>query len=172
MKKKISTLIVLSFLGCSNLSKNNVNEGSFYLSNGTFADKTWKEDLKFERYSWYHELTLQFDLMSVNILPQSGFNYWFSNDEQLSMSSCKEARIVFAYSNNSQIIPYSRLYDSFEKSGFTRIELPEFQRQLLQHPDASMNSLKLYHVLGFCRKNNPSNQIVITFPGYSEKIIK
>lgn len=172
MKKILSLFIILTTFGCSNLSKNIVNEGSFYLSNGTMADKTWKEDLNFERYSWYHELTLQFDLMVTRIAPQSGFNFWFSKDELASLNSCKDARIVFAYSLDTKILPYSMLYDQFDRSGYERMELPEFKRQLLQHPDATMNSLRLYHVLGFCNKKQKSSPLVINFPGYSEKLLK
>jgi hypothetical protein len=172
MRKYFSLLMALTFLGCSNLSKNIVDEGTFFLSNGIFADKTWKEDLKFERYSWYHELTMQFDLMVAKVSPQSGFNFWFSKDEIAAMNSCKEALLVFAYSQDTKIIPYSILYDQFDQKGFTRIELPEFKRQLFQHPDTALNSLKLYHILGFCRKDIKSNQLLITFPGYSEKYIK
>lgn len=172
MKKNLSLLVMLMLFGCSNLSKNIVDEGTFYLSNGTLADKTWNEDLSFQRYSWYHELTMQFDLMVTKVSAQSGFNFWFSKDELASMNNCKDARLVLAYSLDTKIIPYSMLYDHFDRSGYARIELPEFKRQLLQHPDSTMNSLRLYHVLGFCKKNLTSNQLVINFPGYSEKIIK
>jgi hypothetical protein len=172
MKKYLSFLILLSLYSCSNLSKNIVEEGTFYISNGIFAEKSWKEDLKFERYSWYHELTMQFDMMVTKISPQSSFNFWFSKDELTALNNCKDARIVFAYSDDTKIIPYSSLYEQFDTKGFSRIELVEFKRQLLQHPDSTMNSLRLYHVLGFCRQSDNIKQLVINFPGYSEKIIK
>jgi hypothetical protein len=162
----------MTLLGCSNLSKNMTEEGTFYLSNGTFAEKTWKEDLKFERYSWYQELTMQFDLMVTKISPQSGFNFWFSKDELATLNSCADARVVLAYSHDTKMIPYSSLYDQFDKSGYTRVELLEFKKQLLQHPDSLMGSLRLYHVLGFCKKSTTANQILITFPGYPERPIK
>jgi hypothetical protein len=172
MKNKLYIMLLLTLVGCSNLSKNMTEEGSFYLSNGTFAEKTWKEDLKFERYSWYQELTMQFDLMVTKISPQSSFNFWFSKDELATLNACSDARVVLAYSHDTKMIPYSSLYDQFDKSGFTRVELPEFKKQLLQHPDSIMGSLRLYHVLGFCKKSSTVNQILITFPGYPERHVK
>ncbi len=171
--KIIFSIIIFSILtSCSNLSKSIVEEGTFEISNGIFADKKWKEDLSFQRYSWYQELTLQFDLMVTKIPAQSSFNFWFSQEELTALSSCRDARIILAYSLDTKIIPYSSLYIQLDKSGYSRIELPEFKRQLMQHPDSSMNSLRLYHVLGFCKKTENTNQLLINFPGYLEKKLK
>lgn len=172
MKKFISIFFVLFICSCSNLSKNIVEDGNFYLNNGTFADKKWNESLRFDRYSWYHEMTLQFDLMITSIPPQSGFNFWFSKDELAELNSCQESRVIFIYSLDTKVISYNNLYDQFEKYGFKKVELFEFKKQLRQHPDANMNALKLYNVMGLCRKKSNTNQIVINFPGYSEKLLK
>ena len=172
MKKIFSFFILLLLTSCSNLSKNIVEEGTFYLNNGTFADRSWKEELKFTRYSWYHELTLQFDMMVTTIPAQSGFNFWFSKDELTELNTCIDARIVFAYSLDTKILSYNSLYEQFERNGFNKIELPEFKKQLRQHPDAVMNSMRLYNVVAFCNKKFKVNQLVINFPGYIEKVIK
>lgn len=169
MKKLTLILIALLFSACSNLSKNIVQDGTFPIRNGVYADKSWKEDLIFKRYSWYHELTLQFELLITNISPQSGFNFWFSKDELSQFNNCKDARVVLAYSLDTKLIPYSSLYTELERNGFMKFELIEFKRNLIQHPDSVMNSLRHYHVFGICRKNNELNPIKIAFPGYLEK---
>lgn len=175
MKIKYSwPLIILSFLinSCSsNLSKNIVEKGTLYVKNGTFSDKVWKENLVFDRYSWYHELTLNFDLMLATVSPQSSFNFWFSKDELDTIIKCADSRVVMAYSMDTKEIPYSTLYAQIENSGFTRFDLFEFKKHLLAHPDASASGLRLYHVFGICKKTKDLKPLIINFPGYSEKLI-
>lgn len=167
----ILLLVALTSFSCSNLSKNMVEEGKLILRNGTFADKVWKEDLVFQRNSWYHELTLSFDLMQVQVSPQSSFNFWFSKDELDTIVKCGDSRIVMAYSMDTKEIPYSSLYEQVEKSGFTRFELTEFKKHLLAHPDAQLNGFRLYHIFGMCKKTKDLKPLIINFPGYSEKLI-
>jgi hypothetical protein len=166
-------LIILNAVSCSsNLSKNLVQDGNLILRNGTFTDKIWREDLVFQRNSWYHELTLQFDLMMTKITPQSSFNFWFSKDELDSMIKCADFRVVMAYSLDTKDIPYSSLYEQFEKSGFSRVNLIEFKKHLLQHPDAQLNGFRLYHIFAICKNIQDSKPLIINFPGYLEKSIK
>lgn len=168
----ILSIIAFNLISCSsNLSKNQVQEASMHLKNGTFNDKFWKEDLVFQRNSWYHELTLQFDLMLAHVPPQSAFNFWFSKDELESMSKCSDARIVMAYSLDTKDIPYSSFYDQLEKSGYTRFDLLEFKKHILQHPDAQLNVFRLYHIFGICKKTKDSKALIVNFPGYLEKSI-
>ena len=168
----ILAIIIFSAVSCSsNLSKNLVQEGNLVLRNGTFTDKVWKENLLFQRNSWYHELTLEFDFMLARITPQSSFNFWFSKEELESMNKCADARVVMAYSLDTKDIPYSTLYEQLEKSGYTRIDLLEFKKHLLQHPDAQLNAFHLYHIFAICKKIKDSNPLIINFPGYLEKLI-
>lgn len=164
-------LVGLLVISCSNLSKNSVEEGRLVLKNGTFTDKYWKEDLVFERSSWYHELTLAFDFMQVQIAPQSSFNFWFSKNELDIISKCADSRVVMAYSLDTKAIAYSSLYEQVEKSGFTRFDLPEFKKHLLAHPDAELNGFRLYHIFGICKKTKDLKPLIINFPGYLEESI-
>ena len=165
-----TTLLFLShfFVSCSNLSKNSVREASFIIRNGVVSDKKWKEDLKLNRVSWHHEMTLQYDLMIGNILPQSGFNFWFSRAEQSLIEKCSDFRIVMAYSQDTKYIPYSYLFDQLKNADFQKIELSEFKAHLLQHPDSELNSLRLYQIFGACRIEKSSKPLIFNFPGYSE----
>ena len=168
----IFVITILTAFSCStNLSKNQVQEANFVLRNGTYTDKIWKEDLVFQRESWYHELTLQFDLMLAHVPPQSAFNFWFSKDELDSMIKCADSRVVLAYSLDTKDIPYSSIYEQLEKSGYTRFDLLEFKKHLLQHPDAQLNGFRLYHVFGICKKNKDAKPLIVNFPGYLEKTI-
>lgn len=165
-------IIIFSAISCStNLSKNLVQNSKLILKNGTFTDKAWKEELIFQRISWYHELTMQFDLMLAQVAPQSSFNFWFSKSELDSMIKCEDARVVLAYSLDTKDIPYSSLYEQIEKSGYTRFDLLEFKKHILQHPDAQLNGFRLYHIFGICKMTRDSKPLIVNFPGYLEKTI-
>ncbi len=171
--KRISLIVMGLILAssCSNLTKNTVKEGTYLIRNGSFANKQWDDDLVFQRTSWYHELTLQFDLMLVPIAPQSSFNFWFSKVELEDVHKCGDFRVLLAYSLDTKIIPYSMLNEQLEIAGYKKIELSEFKKHLLQHPDSEMNSTKLYQVYGICRDSKDLKQLTINFPGFNEKAL-
>ena len=175
MKKKyisiLTFLSLLTFVSCANLSKNTVKEGPFIVKNGTAGDKVWKENLNFKRISWYHELTLEFDLMLGTIVPQSSFNFWFSKDELELISKCGDFKIVAAYSQDTKIIPYSYLNEQLANSDYKKIELINFKKHFLQHPDAEMNPLRLYQVYGICRPDKTAKPLIFNFAGFTEKIV-
>ena len=173
MNKILILVLTLTafFSSCANLSKNSVKEGVFLVRNGTAADKVWNENLSLTRVSWYHELTLQFDLMFVNISPQSSFNFWFSKEELDDVVKCKDFRVILAYSADTKIIPYSLLNEQLDVAGFKKVDLLNFKKHLLQHPDSEMNSLRLYQVYGACRSENVHKSLIFNFPGFTEKTI-
>ncbi|MBY0414387.1 MAG: hypothetical protein K2Q18_09485 [Bdellovibrionales bacterium] len=168
----ISIFTLLLFVtSCANLSKNSVKEGEFIVRNGTSGKNTWIENLVFKRVSWYHELTLEFDLMMANVPPQSGFNFWFSPDELAAAGKCGDFRIILAYSSDTKILPYSTLNTQLDLAGFKKLDMSAFKLNFLQHPDSEMNSLRLYQVYGACRSEKELKPLIFNFPGFSEKTV-
>lgn len=176
--KRLSLISVVLFAflvsGCatSNLTKNIVQDSVILVKNGTFADKVWKENLEFQRTSWYHELSLQLDVMMAHVSPQSAFNFWLSKDELDQWVKCGDARVVMAYSLDTKDIPYSMLFEQLERNGYTRFEIPEFKKQLLQHPDSVQFGFRLYKIFAICKKSEDSKPLIMNIPGYSEKLTK
>lgn len=174
MKKSFALpllLLVLALSSCANLSKNTVKEGSFVVRNGTAGDKIWKENLNLTRVSWYHELTMEFDIIMGSITPQSGFNFWFSAEELADANKCPDFKILMAYSLDTKILPYSLLNEQLEVAGYKKVDLLTFKKHFLQHPDSEMNSLRLYQVYGICRSDKNNKPLILNFPGFTEKAI-
>jgi hypothetical protein len=173
MKNKFILITFLAALltSCANLSKNTVKEGDYIVRNGTAGTNIWKENLVFTRVSWYHELTLQFDLMMAPIAPQSSFNFWFSKEELEAAGKCGDFRIVLAYSADTKIIPYSYLNEQLDLAGFKKLDLNAFKRNFMQHPDSEMNSLRLYQLYGVCRSGSEHRPLIFNFPGFTEKTV-
>lgn len=168
----LSFLMIASFLtSCANLSKNTVKDGTFVVRNGTAGPKIWNENLNFTRVSWYHELTLEFDLMMASIPAQSSFNFWFSAEELELASKCGDFRVVLAYSLDTKVIPYSHLNEQLDLAGFKKFDLATFKKNFLRHPDSEMNSLRLYQVYGVCRSGTEAKSLIFNFPGFTEKTV-
>ena len=168
-------IIIISFLttlvSCANLSKNLVKEGEFIVRNGKAGKQTWYENLNLKRVSWLHEMTLQFDLILGSIAPQSGFNFWFSKEELEEANKCADFKVVLAYSQDTKIIPYSYLNEQLEHAGYKKMDLSYFKKHFFQHPDAEMNSLRLYQLYGICRNEKLNNPLIFNFPGFSERTV-
>lgn len=163
-----SVMFLASCSSTYNLSKNSVKKGKYLVRNGQFADKTWNETLAFDRTSWFHELTMQFDLWMAKVPPQSGFNFWFSKTELDDVQKCGDFRVTLVYSQDTKIFPNSLLREQLDFAGFRRIELIEFKKHLLNHPDSENNSTQLYQVFGICRDAKDAKPLVLNFPGYEE----
>lgn len=178
-EKVMKAIVILCTLGasvlvssCSNLSKNSVKEGQYIVRNGTTGSEVWQESWPMTRVSWYHEMTLQFDIITAPLTPQSGFNFWFSKSELEEIHKCSDFRVFLAYSLDTKAIPYSLVNEQIEVAGYKKVDLIEFKKHFMQHPDAEMNSMRLYQLYGICRMNRELKPLIFNFPGFSEKSIK
>ncbi len=79
---------------------------------------------------------------------------------------------MIAYTLDTKDIPFSMLFEQLERNGYTHFEIPQFKKQLMQHPDAVMFGLRLYKIFAICKKSEDRKPLIMKFPGYSEKLIK
>jgi hypothetical protein len=170
MKKYQIILFLIIFISScaqySNLSKNIIKEGDFVLKGGVFGNRTWKESLTFTRYSWFHELTLYFDLMYVRMSADSSFNNWFSKDEYKSVEICDDFILALLYSFDSNKISKVSFREQMDKQGYKQIIFKNFNQNARLHPDYLENSLKRYSIQGYCLEKTDKIVPKITFPGH------
>jgi len=170
MKKYISLITLLALCSCSNLSKNLVKEGEFSVKSGVHHNLKWNENLEFNRYSWYHELTLLFDVMVTSLDEQSPFFNWFSTEEKIMMEKCDDVMIVMTYALDSKKISRRMLLNEIEKFGYEEVLIPTFSKALKLHPDHEKQSLQLYKTTALCHKgeSDKREKVSIRFPSYPE----
>ncbi len=170
MKKTFSLLILLLLYSCSNLSKNLVKEGEFSIKSGVHHNLKWDENLEFSRYSWYHELTLLFDVMVTSVDEKSPFFNWFSTSEKVQMEQCDDVMIVVSYALDSKKISRRMLSNEIEKFGYEEILIPTFAKSFNLHPDHEKQSLQLYKTTAFCHKGEADKRerVSVRFPSYKE----
>ena len=168
----LSVLLLGACSNYSNLSKNLIKNGTFILKGGVKNKKVWKTDLHFNRVSWYHELTLFFDLLHTKLESNSPFNSWLSSSEKEIIEDCTDHLITLSYALDSQKISHKDLVNQLSDHGYKEFILPTFFRNLRLHPDFDQVSFNLYKIHGFCRKGPKKGELFLNFPGFEENIIK
>lgn len=175
MRKLLTTFVLLFIVSsCSNLSKNFTKNGDFTLRGGKFQNTQWNDLLVFDRYTWYHEVTMLYDLIVTRIDPRSPFYDWFSNGEKKTLAACSDAYVVIDYSLDSERISHKMMENDAKRAGYEKIALQSFKSHLKLHPDVEELSLQLYDISGFCYKGELSSRekIFVRFPGFNEVSVK
>lgn len=168
--KRISAILfsLILFFSCTSLSKNVVKRGSLYLRGGVYNSSSWKDNIRFERISWYKELSLEFDLLITHVSKDSPFYNWFSEREIEFQNKFNKCYVMAAYNMDDDNIPQSLLKEQLSQMDFEMFSLVDFGRHLKMHPNYESLSLQLYKIIGACRKPLSSKRFVIRFPGFNE----
>lgn len=163
-------LVTLSLSSCSNLTKNLVKSGEFSVHRGVYENKKWDENLLFVRKSWYHELTLHFDLMAAGITSENPFYHWFSETEKNALNACANVIVLLSYQFDADRISTTSLDNQLREQGLKLVSIPAFQNQMRNHPDFEHLSLSLYRVKALCAESKKM-EVKILFPGHPEQKI-
>lgn len=164
----------LAFTGCSNLSKNFIKSGDLTMKGGHFQNQSWRDEISFKRYSWFHEMTMVFDVLLARVPTSSPFYQWFSNPEKSTLNDCRDSYVVMTYHWDSKKVSKSDFLAEAEKAGYEKVDLKNFAAEMRLHPDFESLSLQLYSVFGLCRENNLVNNstFFVNFPGFREVNIR
>ncbi len=159
--------------GCGSLSQNFVKTGKLKLNGGMQEKAKWKDSIIFDRYSWFHELTLMYEVMITEYKLTSPFTNWFSKSQKRAISECASFKILMIYTIDSAKISKRSAMASLEKNGYRRIAITDFMDSLRLHPDMENLSLQLYDIYGYCKKT-PSlgSPIAVNVPSYPEVLIR
>ena len=158
--------VMLTAFSCSNLTKNIIKQDSRYLRGGVFEKMKWDDSLKFERTSWFHELTLVFDSMLAPIDDQSPFYKWLSKSEKDSLDRCQRSYISVSYAYDSKKISQLMYRDILKKQGLKEVAIPQFKGAFALHQDNEKLSLQLYKIKAFCY-DGPKKKLTISFPSFN-----
>lgn len=173
MIKKLMMLffIALTLTSCGSMSKNIVKRGEVSFQGGVYKESRWDDSLDFERYSWFQELSLLFDLLVAKVPSESPFRQWFSSSEQTIINGCKDFRVVMTYFLDSSRISETMLWSQAAQAGYERVSLGHFGPYLKLHPQYNRQSFHLYHVEGLCLPKNSEQSgtgFMVDFPNYSQ----
>lgn len=164
-------LIILFTISCSNyssLSRNLIQKGNGVIKGGTNGLEEWKVNLPLERYSWFFELSMYYDLYFGKISKDSPFRKWFSTNELERLDSCVDHFMALSYQIDSNKLSINEFKRQMEEQNYKELIFPNFSRQLSLHPDYLSYSFSSYKTHFFCRESLKKGPIMINFPGFKE----
>lgn len=153
----------LLLASCASYSENFVKEGELQLRGGRYQDQTWSDNLRFQRVSWYQELSLLFELLYVDADNLGEFENWLSEQEKRDIEKCPRPYLTLSYALEPRKISRADFYRQVEKKGGTRFSLSHFRKFYSTHPDMERLSLRQYEMIGLCL---PDDGLSLHFPGY------
>ena len=166
--KLLLSLFTLSFIAsCSHHSNRTyVTKGEVNFNGGVHGSKSWTEVMKFNRHSWFSEITMEYDLMIHKLEKKSPFAVWMGTDKKL-YNSCKEIYVGLVYANSYKDKTVSQVNSKLEELGLSQITLLNFEENIKAHKRYSENNLGQYNFFGYCAKSeNSLSGKSIHFPGY------
>ncbi|MFZ8934283.1 MAG: hypothetical protein ACO20H_07420 [Bacteriovoracaceae bacterium] len=169
MMRLILFFTLFSCSNYSNLSENLVKRGSFNLKGLVTHQEKINESLRFERLSWYQELTLLLDFIYIKVPIDSPFQAWFSESEKEIIGQCRNFFVYLGYFLDSNKIAYGNLKSQLESYGYEEVSLPNFSLNFKLHPDYQKESLHLYKIHGACLKGEGARNPSLNFPGFTSQ---
>jgi hypothetical protein len=154
------------------MSRNLVDQSHFHVDGGVFKDQRWREDMVFNRVSFYNEMTLIFDTYLSKVDQNSKFYQWFSESEKSIIQKCEEAYVSLSYSSDTDKFTNPQYKEMMIRNGFRPFIIPQFKSHMKVHPDYDKTNFRLYKFDGYCREKDIGQDIVFTLPGFNSITLK
>lgn len=164
--------LLLSFiflLSCSvNKTRRNFITGEVIIDGGSYQNLTWKEQLKFKRYTWFNEASMKYDILLTQVTNSSKFATWMGRDRS-KLLNCRKLMIGLIYTDHNSAFSKPHIVSQFEKTGYSDLILVDFNTHLKSHHSYRDWKLSEYKVVGFCKKDENTNVVKIDIPGFGIK---
>lgn len=172
MKSFVILVLMVALSGCAAYkSYNKTAKGKVLFKGGVYKTESWDESLELKRLSWYHGMTLYYDLLFWEAELDSPFVKWFSAQEKEFFVKCEKFVVTVAYSADPNKISHVMAREQMKLNGYDDVIINNFANYFKSHPSAVEWKLTNYKVLGFCKRApsrlNPK-RVQINFPGFSE----
>jgi hypothetical protein len=165
-------LALLVGTGCAAYKTyNKTASGIVIFTGGVHKKKSWDDKLFLDRLSWYHGVTLYYDLILWKADIDSPFANWFSAQEKEFFVKCEHLLVAAAYSADPAKISHVNAREQMKLNGYDDVVINNFASSFKAHPSAVDWKLENYKVMGYC-KRSPSRleggNLQINFPGFEQ----
>lgn len=163
--KIIASFLMLLTASCSSFqARKAITESEIIFHNGTYQNNSWDDDLVFTRYSWFHDATMDQDILVAKIDNESSFNKWLGKD-LLRLRDCSGIYIVLSYDREGNSGIVTSIDKKIRGEGGRSIEIVGFKQELKSHQNYADWNLKNHKFQGFCALNS-SLSVSLDLPGY------
>lgn len=157
-------------LSCASSSRKITSESEVVIKGGVFNDLQWNDELRFKRYSWYNDASMEYDILITKLDTSSKFYNWIGNDKNL-LKDCAEFYVALLYADIHAQSGVSFLRQQFEAKNFKALTLIAFRENLEAHHNFQDWRLQSYKIMGFCSSTKKGRKIEIHVPGHRPVLI-
>jgi hypothetical protein len=170
---KIVSLGILALLfGCATYKNyNQSTTGKVIYKGGFFQKDSWEDNMPMKRMSWYHGMTLYYDVIMWNADIKSNFSKWFSPTEKEYLEKCEKFIVTVGYSADPTKISHVNFREQMKLNGYDDIIINTFASFIKSHPSSIEWRFQNYKVLGYCKRSPGSikaRNLVINFSGFKQ----
>jgi hypothetical protein len=171
---KFLSLAVISFFlsGCAaHKNYNQTTTGLVVYTGGVFKKISWDNNMLMNRMSWYHGMTLYYDVIFWKADPESPFSNWFSSTEKEYFSKCESLIVTAGYSADPSKISHVNFREQMKLNGYDDVVISTFGSYIKSHPSSIEWRFQNYKVLGFCKRSvsrTGTSKLAINFAGFRQ----
>lgn len=160
-------LTILVMASCaSDRGRKNIALGEVVINGGIHHDKQWDDKLVFKRTSWFQESSMEYDIMIHKLDKTSPFAAWLEADKSY-FDKCHDFYISLIYADPlATHLTKAFLVDQMDKLGLDDKSIPSFEANLKAHDNYEDWRLNQYRIVGFCKPEPPTRDLVISVPGF------
>ncbi|MAZ47347.1 MAG: hypothetical protein CME65_02210 [Halobacteriovoraceae bacterium] len=165
-------LLVLIFLtSCAAiLDRNAMIDSDIVFRGGTHGTKSWDDKLVFDRYSWYKEINMVYDISIAELELDSPFRKWLG-EELLRAGKCDRLFIGLFYAKNGAPTNTASFIQQFRESNLEDLVLLDFKKQFEAHEGFRDWRLSRHKLVGLCGRSNSRYPVQIKVPGFKDREI-
>ncbi len=150
---------------------NQTTTGKVIYRGGVHQKLLWDDSMLMKRMSWYHGMTLYFDVILWKADPNSPFSNWFSAAEKEYFSRCESLIVTAGYSADPSKISHVNFREQMKLNGYDDVVINSFASFIKSHPSSIEWRFQNYKVLGFCKRSPTrlsTHKLAINFAGFKQ----
>jgi hypothetical protein len=171
MKFFILIIVALLFGCAAHKNYNQTTTGRVVFTGGLYKDEIWNDHMIMKRMSWYHGMTLYYDVVLWKTSPESPFSKWFSPTEREYFSKCEHLIVTAGYSADPTKISHVNFREQMKLNGYDDVVISTFGNYIKSHPSSIEWRFQNYKVLGFCKRSPTrmnTSKLAINFPSFRQ----
>ena len=174
--KILTVLVFFALIGCAaHKTYNQTTTGRVNFYGGVYLKENWNDALKFKRMSWYHGMTLYYDVMVWKANLASPFSKWFSPSEKEFFTKCEDFLVTVGYSADPSRISHVNFRQQMNLNGYDDVVINSFAYHLKSHAMAPEWRINNYKIMGYCKRaptRMNTKSLAINFPSFEQLEIR
>lgn len=168
--KTIMTLMLLLIISsCGRLSHNLVNSDKMIMRDARINGEDVKTTLNWNRYQWFAQATMHYDLLLAQMDKDSPYFQWFSPQTQKDLLACGRFFISAKYAFLDTAISHGNIRNQFIEQGVEEIVPTDFLVPFRSHYFFFRYALNRYKIVALCQKGDKPLKLKVQ--GYKEVTI-